>query len=354
MGAMSTDEHASRPGGAPADDRTFTPHPGRGLLFVLLSAVFFSSSGVLAKPVMLAGMTPQQVAAARIGVAALILLVGVTLARPSLLKVRRGDWPLLAGFGLLGVAGAQLMYFVAASRIPVGVAILLEFTSPVLVALWVRFVRRVHMPRALYGGVALAMLGLAMVAEVWQGLQLDLLGMGAGLLAAVCASAYFLLGERGMTSQHPLGMLTWGLTFGAIAVCAVAPPWSWPAEKLTMTVEFGPWTPPAWLLLISVAVVSTVLAYLTGLMALKHLPAPVASALGLVEPLAATALAWVLINEALALVQLAGAVAVLTGATIVQLNSPGKAQPAEPLPDPDHCAEPVQDQDLAAEPERQA
>src|SRR5690606_13154702 len=66
MGAMSTDEHASRPGGAPADDRTFTPHPGRGLLFVLLSAVFFSSSGVLAKPVMLAGMTPQQVAAARI------------------------------------------------------------------------------------------------------------------------------------------------------------------------------------------------------------------------------------------------------------------------------------------------
>ncbi|MFO7192741.1 MULTISPECIES: EamA family transporter [Thermocrispum] len=341
MAAPSAEQHVVRPAGAGA--RPFTPHPGRGLLFVLLSAVSFSSSGVLAKPVMLAGMTPQQVAAARIGLAAAILLAGVALVRPSLLKVRRGDWPLLVGFGLLGVAGAQLMYFVAASRIPVGVAILLEFTSPVLVALWVRFVRRVHMPRALYGGVALAMLGLALVAQVWQGLRLDLLGMGAGLLAAVCASAYFLLGERGMTAQHPLGMVTWGLTFGALTVCAAAPPWTWPAEKLTMTVPFGPWTPPAWLLLVAVAVVSTVLAYLTGLFALRHLPAAVASALGLVEPLAATALAWVLIDEALTLVQLVGAVAVLAGATIVQLNSPGKTQPgtpAEPLPDPDHCREP--------------
>ncbi|MGH3434027.1 MAG: EamA family transporter, partial [Thermocrispum sp.] len=275
----------------PDRPRGFTPHPGRGLLFVLLSAVLFSSSGVLAKPVMLAGLTPQQVAAARIGLAAVILLAGVALTRPSMLKVRRGDWPLLAGFGLLGVAGAQLLYFVAASRIPVGVAILLEFTAPVLIALWVRFVRRVHLPRALYGGIALAMTGLTLVAQVWQGLRLDLLGIGAGLLAAVCASAYFLLGERGMTSQHPLGMVTWGISFGAIAVCAVSPPWTWPSEKLALTVEFGPWTPPVWAMLLAVAVISTVLAYLTGLFALRHLPAPVASALGLAEPLAATALA---------------------------------------------------------------
>jgi drug/metabolite transporter (DMT)-like permease len=85
-------------------------------------------------------------------------------------------------------------------------------------------------------------------------------------------------------------------------------------------------------------VISTVLAYLTGLWALRHLPAPVASVLGLAEPLAATALAWALLHEALTIVQLLGAAAVLTGATIVQLNSPGKPHagtPAEPLPPPE-------------------
>lgn len=338
---MTATTAAPQPSPVASTPRGFTPHAGRGMLFVLLSAVLFSSSGVLAKPVMLAGLTPPQVAAARIGIAAVVLFVGVAAFRPSLLKVQRGDWPLLAGFGFLGVAGAQLFYFVAASRIPVGVAILLEFTAPVLVALWVRFIRRVHLPRALYAGVALSMTGLTLVAQIWEGLRLDAIGIGAGLLAAVCASAYFLLGERGMTSQHPLGMVTWGITFGAVAVCAVSPPWTWPTEKLTLGVEFGPWTPPVWAMLLAVAVISTVLAYLTGLYALRHLPAPVASVLGLAEPLAATAMAWALLNEALTVVQLLGAAAVLTGATIVQLNSPGKTQPgtpAEPLPDPAQCA----------------
>lgn len=326
-----------------ATPRAFTPHAGRGIALVLTSAVLFSSSGVLAKPVMLAGLSPQQVAAARIGIAAVILLVGVALLRPSLLRVSRGDWPVLAGFGFLGVAGAQLLFFVAASRIPVGVAILLEFTAPVLIALWVRFVRRVHLPRALYAGIALAMTGLTLVAQVWEGLRIDVLGFGAGLLAAVCASAYFLLGERGMGNQHPLGMVTWGISFGALAVCVVSPPWTWPMERLSDTVTFGPWTPPVWLMLLAVAVISTVLAYLTGLWALRHLPASVASVLGLAEPLAATALAWALLHEALTILQLLGAAAVLGGATIVQLNSPGKPHPgtpAEPLPE---CAAVVPD-----------
>lgn len=320
----------------PAPAPTFQPHAGRGIALVLLAAVFFSSSGVIGKPVMMAGMTPPQVAAARIGFAAVILLVGMAIFRPALLRVRSGDWPVLAGYGLLGVAGAQSFYFIAASRIPVGVAILLEFTAPVLIALWVRFVRRVHMPRALYAGIALAMLGLALVAQVWQGLQLDTLGVAAGLAAALCASAYFLLGEHGLSSQHPLGMVTWGMAIGGLAVCAIAPPWNWPADVLAAPVTFGPWAPPAWLLLVVLAVVSTVLAYLTGMWALRHLPAAVASVLGLAEPVAAAGLAWAVLGESLALAQILGAAAVLTGATIVQLNNPGKPHAgtaAEPLPD---------------------
>lgn len=172
----------------------------RGTVLILVASFFFGSSGVIGKPAMLAGLSPEQVAAARIGLAAVILFALVGLIRPRSLRVRRGDWPLLLGYGLLGVAGAQLCYFIAAGRIPVGIAILLEFTSPVLVALWVRFARRTKLPVPMWGGIALAMAGLVLVAQVWEGDGVDLLGLLAGLGAAVCAMAYFLLSERAGTT----------------------------------------------------------------------------------------------------------------------------------------------------------
>jgi drug/metabolite transporter (DMT)-like permease len=311
-------------------------------VLILLSSVCFGSSGAIGKPAMLAGMSPEQVAAVRIGLSALVLLAGVAIARPSLLRVRRGEWRLLAGYGLLGVAGVQLFYFVAAERIPVGIAILLEFTSPVLVALWVRFVRRVRLPRLMWLGIALAMLGLAMVAQVGQGLRLDAVGLLAGLAAAVCSAGYFLIGEHGVSSRHPLGMVTWGMLIGAVAVSVVAPPWTLPASVLSVPAEFGPWQPPVWLLLVALAILSTVLAYLTGITALRHLPASAASVLALCEPLVATTAAWILLHEALTWVQLLGAAVLLSGALTVQLVSPGKHDAGgEPLPPTDVAATPT-------------
>ncbi|WP_020674375.1 EamA family transporter [Amycolatopsis nigrescens] len=310
----------------------FVSHRGRGTALIVAASFCFGSSGVLGKPAMLAGLSPEQVAAVRIGLSALVLLTGVLLFRPGLLRVRKGEWPLLLGFGLLGVAGVQLCYFISASRLPVGIAILLEFTSPVLIALWVRFGRRTKLPGLMWCGIVLAMLGLAMVAQVWAGLRLDALGLLAGLGAAVCSAAYFLLGERGVATRDPIGMVTWGMLIGAVAVCAVAPPWTLPSGVLSAPAEFGRWQPPVWALLVAVALVSTVLAYLIGILALRHLPAAVASVLGLLEPLVATGAAWLLIGEALTWPQLVGAAVLLGGALIVQLNSPGKQQLGEPLP----------------------
>lgn len=294
----------------------------RGTTLILVASFFFGSSGVIGKPAMLAGLSPEQVAAARIGLAAVVLFALVGLIRPRLLRVRRGDWPLLLGYGLLGVAGAQLCYFIAADRIPVGIAILLEFTSPVLVALWVRFARRTKLPAAMWCGIALAMAGLVLVAQVWEGDGVDLLGLLAGLGAAVCAMAYFLLSERAGDDRDPIGLVTWGMAIGGVGVCAVAPPWTLPAAVLTAPADFGPWHPPVWVLLVAVALLSTALAYLLGTTALRHLPASVASVLALMEPVVATVLAWVLLGERLGWIQVAGAAVLLGGAVLVQLNPP--------------------------------
>ncbi|WP_326837220.1 EamA family transporter [Amycolatopsis rhabdoformis] len=298
-------------------------HRGRGVTFVLLAALFFSTSGTLGKPAMAAGMSPEQVATIRIGFAGLLLLVGTALVAPRTLKVRRGEWPMLLAYGLLGVAGTQLAYFIAADRVPVGIAILLEFLSPVLIALWVRVVRRTHLPRAMWLGIGLAILGLTLVAQVWQGFTLDAIGVLAGVGAAVCSAGYFLIGERAVADRDPLGLVTWGMVIGAVIVSVVSPPWTIPWPLVRDTVAFGPWTPPIWLLLTLLVLISTVLSYLLGINALRHLPASVASVLGLLEPVAATAFAWALLGEALAWPQALGAVILLGGAYVVQRFSKG-------------------------------
>jgi len=306
----------------------------RGTVLIVLASVCFGASGPLAKPAMDAGLSPQQVASVRIGLAAAVLLVFVALRRPALLRVRRADWRLLIGYGLVGVAGVQLLYFAAVARIPIGVAMLLEFLSPVLVALWVRFVRRQMLPKKMWLGTLLALVGLAMVAEVWQGLRLDALGLLAGIGAALCSAAYFLIGERGVSTLEPLGMVTLGMVVGTVAIFVVAPPWTLPFEILFSDTEFGHWRVPVWALLVTCALLSTALAYLLSISAMRHLPAHVVSVIALCEPVVATALAWGILGQALSVAQFVGAAVLLTGAAIVQLASRARVVVLGDLPDP--------------------
>ncbi|MGH3876632.1 MAG: EamA family transporter [Actinophytocola sp.] len=293
-------------------------HAGRGTLLIVFASLSFGASGPLAKPAMDAGLSPEEMVSARIGLAALVLLAVVALWRPALLRVRRSDWRLLVGYGLVGVAGVQLFYFGAVARIPIGVAMLLEFTSPVLVALWVRFVRRVVLPARMWVGTVLAVVGLAMVAQVWDGLRLDAIGLLLGAGAALCSAAYFIVGERGARRLDPLGMVTWGMVVGAVAISVLAPPWSLPFELFGVGADFGGRQVPVWLLLVACAVVSTALAYLLSISSLRDLPANVVSVLGLLEPVVAMTLAWLMLGQSLTAVQLVGAGVLLCGATVVQ------------------------------------
>jgi drug/metabolite transporter (DMT)-like permease len=297
--------------------QTLVTSRARGTTLLIVSSAFFASSGPLAKPAMAAGLTPPQVVSVRMGLAALILVAGVAVLKPALLKVRRSDLRTLVGFGVIGIAGAQTMYFAGVSRLPVGIAMLLEFMAPVLVALWIRFVRGTHLPAKAWAGTAMALLGLATMAQVWDGLRLDLIGVLAGLGAAVCAAYYFLAGERVVSNAHPLTMAAWGMALGAVVTAAIGRPWEIPGELLVKATPIG----PVWMLLIAVAVLSTAIAYSVGMLALRHLPSNVASVLALAEPVFATAAAWALLGETLTVLQILGGVTLLMGAFLVQRAS---------------------------------
>ncbi|MEV6769611.1 EamA family transporter [Nocardia sp. NPDC051030] len=285
----------------------------------VISWVLFASSGSLAAAVMVAGWSPAAVTSVRIVLAAVLLLPIVATLRPRALRFGRADLWLLFGYGLLGVAGVQLLFFVAVARVPVGVAIVLVNIAPVLVALWVRLVRGTRLPGLAWVGIGMALCGLALITQIWQSAGLDRLGVAAGLGAAICSAGFFLLGEHGAGKHDSLGLTAVGLAIGAVLVAVVVPPWTLSASLLTNAAVLGGLRAPVWLVLLVLAVFGTVLPYLAGLLALRDLPAVLASVLALVEPLVAAVLAWLLLGQAIGPMQLAGAAILLIGAVLVQL-----------------------------------
>ena len=286
----------------------------------MLASCCFGTSGPLAKPIMNAGWSPEQVAATRIGLAALVMLAAVGLTRPALLRVGRVDRPLVVSYGLVGVAAVQLLYFAAVARIPIGIAMLLEFTSPILVALWVRFVRGTMLAAQAWVGTVGALAGLAMIAQVWQGLTIDAIGLLLGMGAALGAAGYFLLGERAVGTVEPLGLVTWGMVAGAVAIFVIVPPWTIPVSVLGEPAAFGPWHPPVWTLVLAIVLLSTAMAYLLSISSMRHLPSTVVSVLAVVEPVVAMATAWAFLGQSLTAVQVLGAAVLLGGATLVRLR----------------------------------
>jgi drug/metabolite transporter (DMT)-like permease len=241
---------------------------------------------------------------------------------------------LLAGFGLLGVAGVQAFYFAAISRIPVGVALLVEYLAPALVLAWVRFVQRRPVTRGAALGVVLAVGGLACVVEVWSGLSFDVVGLLLALGAACCQVGYFVLsdqgGDAGDEAPDPLGVIAYGLIVGTLVLTAVARPWTMDWSVLGGSADMNGTSVLASLLLGWIVLIATVLAYGTGVLSVRRLSPQVAGVVACLEAVIATVLAWVLLGEHLSAPQIVGGAVVLLGAFIAQSSAPAKP-PQEPV-----------------------
>lgn len=315
-----------------------------GLGPALASAFAFGGSGVAAKPLIEAGLDPLHVVWLRVAGAALVMLP-VAWRHRDLVRSRPA---LLLGFGLLAVAGVQACYFAAISRIPVGVALLIEYLAPALVLGWVRFVQRRPVTRAAALGVVLAVGGLACVVEVWGGLSFDVVGLLLALAAACCQVGYFVLSDHGSADRSegaeppdPVGVIAYGLLVGAVLLTVIARPWGMDWSVLGGTTGMNGARVPAWPLLVWIVLIATVLAYVTGVISVRLLSPAVAGVVACLEAVIATVLAWVLLGEHLAAPQLVGGSLVLVGAFIAQSSTP--KEPSGPVasgPGADRAADP--------------
>jgi drug/metabolite transporter (DMT)-like permease len=300
-----------------------------GVLLGVTSSIFFSASGTFAKALTDAGFSALQAVWLRIAGACVILILFALLRGPGTLLAVTRNRSALGGivlFGLIAIAACQAMYFVAASRLPVGIAILLEFTGPVLVVLYQRLILRKHVRRTAFLGIGLAMVGLCFVVEIWSGLSLDALGLACGLGAAAGNAAYFLIIDRLTGAADPLAITTVGMLVACVVLVPLALPWNAPWHVLGDPVALASHAIPGWLIALALVLLSTVISYVFGGMAVQRLSATVAAGLAYVEPVSACVIAWVLLGQRLSAIQITGGVVVLLGAYIAQSSATPAAE----------------------------
>lgn len=298
-----------------------------GLIMAVASAFAFSSSGPLMKPLLEAGWSVGAALLVRMGLAGLILSPALVRAVRRERGFIRHHGSIVVAFGLTAVAGCQLFYFGAMQRMPVAVALLIQYIAPVLLVVWVWLRTRRAPSLLVIGGSVVAMVGLVLVVDL-TGARFDLLGTLLALAAAVCAAAYFAIAERTGDRLPPLALASGGLLTGAALVGLLLLtgilPFAAPAVTIVVAGTALPW----WVPLGWVAAIGTTVGYALGVMAVPRTGARVASFVGLSEVLFTLMLAWLLLGEAPAPVQFLGGALVLAGVVLVRMDAASPASPA--------------------------
>lgn len=303
-----------------------------GYLFALIGALLFGANGSLTKLIVDAGITPLQLTQFRtLGTAVLAGAVLLVTDRRAF-RLSPRQVVVMAVLGVTGVALLQASYAAAIQRLPVGIALLLEYTGVLLVALVAFLVFKERVKARLWVAIALVLGGLVVVARIWAS-DLDPIGVLFAVAAAVTLAVYFLVGERQVGATSPMAVAFWTMLFAA-AFWAFFSGW-WELEPSTFAAPVqlggahGSFELPLILPLLATVLFGSFLAFAFSFLALKHLTATAAGIAASSEVLFAFAVAWLWLGEGLDPLQSIGALVVLAGIVLAQTARANKVVDAE-------------------------
>ena len=289
----------------------------RAEFFMITAAMGFAVGGIAAKILREANLDAFRLTQIRITAAALILLVIALIRGKEQLYVKRGEIKDLVLFGIIGIAVVNSFYYFALKYLYVSVALIIEFTAPIWIALYLRFVKKKNIPLSAWVGIGCAFLGLVLISQVWSGESLHPLGVFVAILDALALAFYFLTADRLGQTRNSLSLTTWGMGIAAVFWAIALPWWNFPFEFLTQTFtlsgELSRYSAPGWALILWIVVTATVIPYLLTVAAIRELSASTSSVIGMIEPIFAGVIAWLLLNEAFTNIQLLGCAVVLIG-----------------------------------------
>ena len=301
----------------------------RGELYIFLGALTFSVNGIVST-VVLEELSAFRLAQIRAISAFILLLIFALIFKRDLLRLSKADIPLAIALGVVGFALVNVGYFLGIERgLPLGLVLVIEFTAPIWVALWIKYVRKGNVGEDMWIAIGLSLLGLVLLTKIWDGFKFDVLGLVAALGSAFALAGYFLMGEKFGKTRHPMGSTIIGLGVASIFWVLVLPIWNFPTEIFAKSLDLHGYLAgnqyPGWVLLLWVVVMGTIVPYLFVISGLRILSASKSSVLGMIEPVLAGALAWVWLNQNWDLIQLLGALVVLIGIYIADRSKTAAA-----------------------------
>ncbi len=303
-----------------------------GYVFGLLAALLFGTNGSVTKVILASGLDPLQVTQLRTLGACIIAGVVLLILDRSAFRLAPKQIAIMALLGVVGLALLQVTYAYAIQLLPVGIALLLEYLAVLLVALVAFFFLKEKIRPRIWIAVALVLVGLTIVAQIWAS-RLDGFGVLMALAAAVCLSIYFLVGERQVTATSPLAVAFWTSGFAALFWLPFSGWWNVDPGILGKHVSLSGsldavvvplWMPLAWLI-----VMGSFLPFLFSFAALGRLKATAGGIVASSEVIFAFVVAWLWLGEQLSALQLAGAAIVLVGIIVAQTSRPGKVLDAD-------------------------
>lgn len=276
---------------------------GQAVGLALFAAVLWGVSGAVAADAF-SEVAPARVAQIR-SLVALAFLFPYAWRR-GLLRTNGAGRQLVA-FGLI-LATVHVTYYWALERLGVGPGVTVQFLGPILVLVWMAVAQKRPVPRPMWLAGVAALTGTVMVTRAWDVGSLDLLGVIAGLASAVTFGAYLLTGEHLTQRLSPVTLLTYGFLVAAAFWAIAQPLWDFPTGLSTK----------AWIELLWVGVVGTMIPFLATMAALKRASAGLVGVIASIEPVVAAVAAWVFLSQSLVAVQIVGGLFVVTAVAVVQ------------------------------------
>lgn len=288
-------------------------------LACVVAATCWAANAIIATGAFDRGVAPERLAEARVIVALAPLLAILLVARRDLLRPPRAAVGWVVGFGICMVA-VNFAYYVAIDRVPVGVAISIQYTAPVLILAGGAILARTSPRGMLWIAGLLTLAGAVLVSGALTGTAgLDPIGVAAAVASALTFAGYLLgASAAGARGAHPVTTLVNGFVVATLVWAVVLPLWTWPVHLLA--------DPEIAWRVAAVGILGTLIPFALTVWALRILSSALAGIVTTTEPVLAAGLAWLLLGQALTAVQLIGGGLVVAGVVIAQLaRSPAPA-----------------------------
>ncbi len=286
----------------------------RGALLCLLSASGFATLGIFGKLASDAGASITSTLLVRfaLAAAAFALLVRVTGGWASLRRLPRRVVLTGLALGAIGYSLQSGLYFLAIDRLDVALVSLLLYTYPAFVTVAALVLGRAQPTARTWLALGVASVGLVLVLAAAGAASFDVLGAGLALAASVTYTTYILVSNGIVNEVEPFALSALVLTGGTVTFAV--------AGAATGTLDLA-LSGEAWLWLVLIALVSTVVAVSAFFAGLRRVGPSEAAILSTFEPPVTVALAFLVLGEHLTVPQLAGGALVLAAVIVLQLPS---------------------------------